>query len=169
MNKIIAVIKQAKLDYQLKGGSGSGNFGHSGRPGAIGGSVGGGGMGGGSALAFEPAQPASLHEHSAGAYMRNSYAKELSKELGGKSSPSSAGSHQSDHKSASFSTKKPQAEVAAALTDKGFVQQGSSYYNLDTKYGRGVKADLSITPHKPSFYAEPEDWTTVEFTSVIRK
>lgn len=48
-NKVIDAVKQAHNDYQrLKGGSGSGNHGHSGRPGKIGGSAGGGKGGGGS-------------------------------------------------------------------------------------------------------------------------
>ena len=39
-NRVIDAIRQAREDYhRLKGGSGSGNFGHVGRPGKIGGSV----------------------------------------------------------------------------------------------------------------------------------
>ena len=43
-NRVIDAVRQAQEDYhRLKGGAGSGNFGHSGRPGKIGGSAGGGG------------------------------------------------------------------------------------------------------------------------------
>lgn len=38
-----------KITFRLKGGSGSGNFGHDGRPGKLGGSSGGGSSGGASA------------------------------------------------------------------------------------------------------------------------
>lgn len=154
----------SKLIQQLKGGPGSGNFGHSGRKGKRGGSA---PKGGGGVLAFEVMDPRSFREHTGGSYMRESYAKELSKALGGKSSPDSAGSHQTDYKSAQFSTKKSQSEVQSTLMDKGFVKSGADYYKLGND--TGVKASLTITPHKPGFYSEPEDWTTVTFTSVIKK
>lgn len=49
MDRIAHAIQQAHKDYQaLKGGAGSGNFGHEGVPGHIGGSAPGGGHGGGS-------------------------------------------------------------------------------------------------------------------------
>ena len=53
-NRVIDAIRQAREDYhRLKGGSGSGNFGHAGRPGKRGGSAagkGGGASGGNEAI-----------------------------------------------------------------------------------------------------------------------
>ena len=53
MDKIVRAVRQAQEDYhRLKGGAGSGNFGHAGRPGKLGGSApgkGGSGMSTGSA------------------------------------------------------------------------------------------------------------------------
>lgn len=52
-DKILDAIRE--VHEQFKGGSGSGNFGHAGRPGAVGGSSGGGGgMGGSSSGGVNP-------------------------------------------------------------------------------------------------------------------
>ena len=70
MNRIIDAIRQAREDYhRLKGGAGSGNFGHSGRPGKRGGSAPGTGGGidtpDGAAAAFDNL----LNEQKWGAYV----------------------------------------------------------------------------------------------------